>query len=74
MKNNYRKSEEYIIFRNTLWRKDLTIKDFSKKIGMSRQNIYLAFQNNTKATIEKILTEVLSLWVFLKNILIFVKF
>ncbi len=39
----------------------LTIKEFSKKIGMSRQNIYLAFQNNTKATIEKILTEVLSL-------------
>ncbi|ACZ08114.1 Uncharacterised protein [Sebaldella termitidis] len=61
MKNNYRKSKEYIIFRNTLWRKDLTIKEFSKKIGMSRQNIYLAFQNNTKATIEKILTEVLSL-------------
>ena len=65
MKNNYRKSKEYIIFRNTFWRKDLTIKEFSKKIGMSRQNIYLAFQNNTKATIEKILTVVLSLWVFL---------
>ena len=61
MKNNYRKSEEYIIFRNTLWRKDLTIKEFSKKMGMSRQNIYLAFQNNTRATIEKILSTALNL-------------
>ena len=61
MKNNYRKSEEYIIFRNTLWRKDLTIKEFSKKIGMSRQNIYLAFQNNTRATIDKILSTALNL-------------
>ena len=61
MKNNYRKSKEYIIFRNTLWRKDLTIKEFSKKMGMSRQNIYLAFQNNTRATIDKILSTALNL-------------
>ncbi len=61
MKRNYKQSEEFIVFRTTLWRKGITIKEFSEKIGMTRQNIYYSFQNNTKKTIERILDEAISL-------------
>ncbi len=61
MKRNYKQSEEFIVFRTTLWRKGFTIKEFSEKIGMTRQNIYHSFQNKTTKTIDRILEEAFNL-------------
>ena len=55
MNKKYKQSEDFIVFRNTLWRKGYTVTAFAEKISMTRQNIYSAFQTNNRKTIDKLL-------------------
>ena len=61
MNKKYKQSEDFIVFRNALWRKGYTVTEFAKKIPMTRQNIYIAFQTNNRKTIDKLLDRALKL-------------
>ena len=58
MEKNIRESEEFISFKTLLFRKGISMSEFSKRINKNRESIYRAFRENKKERIEELFKQV----------------
>ena len=56
-KNSLMESEEYIIFKNILYRKKVSISQFVNKYKTNRENIRRAFIQNKKDRIKELMSQ-----------------